>query len=452
MGKVKVLILSHISELLGGAERSMLDLFDDWVGKHDIEPEFIMREPARSLAGALKKRGWKYHVIDYGFWSDGAPPKTPEDKFFNSLRNTQAVIEIENIIKSSKPDIVMTNSIVCPWAALAAYYQETPHIWFIREYGDLDHGRVFVLGREKTFQDVDNLSDIVVSNSKSLAEHIRKYVSKEKVTTLYTPFKLEEFRQRSEQRVKSPFKHEDSLKLITTNNISPTKGQKEAVEAVGALKDSNVEICIMGTGDADCIGEIKAVAREYGVEDRVHFTGSKPDTLPYIKLADVGIMSSRKEAFGRATFECLATGKPVIGADTGATPEMVNPEVNGYLYEQGNSRDLADKISNYIKNRELLNQHGVAAKAMAEDMMSGKHSADNLFVKVESVLSSGVRKDNTKPINLTHELLKYPGLAKQYIDSAKIVSLHYMAYRRLRHIAKTVYFKLRSIAARVTGK
>ncbi len=42
---INVLVLSHISDMLGGAERSMLDVFDNLSKKYDVRPEFIMREP-----------------------------------------------------------------------------------------------------------------------------------------------------------------------------------------------------------------------------------------------------------------------------------------------------------------------------------------------------------------------------------------------------------------------
>lgn len=153
--KIKILVLSHISELLGGAERSMVDVFDYWAARYNIEPEFIVREPVKSLGPALDKRGWKYHALNYTFWSDGRPPVHPQQILHNAAQNARAVQAIEEIIAKSKPDVVMTNSIVCPWAALAAQNARVPHVWFAREYGDLDHGRVFEIGREKTWQDID---------------------------------------------------------------------------------------------------------------------------------------------------------------------------------------------------------------------------------------------------------------------------------------------------------
>src|SRR6185436_3087906 len=100
--KNKILVLSHISDLLGGAERSMLDVFDYWTAHYGIEPEFVLREPLKSLAPALEKRGWKYYPLRYTFWSDGRPPTQPQDILANAAHNARAVQAIEEIIRQSK--------------------------------------------------------------------------------------------------------------------------------------------------------------------------------------------------------------------------------------------------------------------------------------------------------------------------------------------------------------
>ncbi len=365
---LKLLVLSHISDLLGGAERSMLDTFDYWTEKYDIEPEFILRRPLKSLAGELKKRGWKYYDLDYTFWSDAVPPKKAEDIFQRSLQNNKAIMDIEAIIQESNPDVVMTNSIVCPWAALAAYFQKKPHVWFVREYGDLDHGRVFEMDRERTFTDIDSLSDLVVTNSRTLESHVAQYIPKVKLTTLYTPFKTEQLKQRATATINTPFADKDSLKLIITSNLAPSKGQLEAVEAVGQLtRDGyNVELCVIGSLDQkEYVRAIKDAAEKYDATHKVHLMGYQENPMPFIAASDVGIMASRKEAFGRTTFEYLLLGKPVVGADAGATPEMVKNAKNGYLYDPTSVKSLRDALEHYAKDRSLVAKHSKEAVRMA---------------------------------------------------------------------------------------
>lgn len=440
--KLKVLVLSHSSEL-GGAERSMIDLFDYWDKKGLVEPHFIIRRPLRNIVKELKHRKWKYDAIHYTNWSQRAPSTSAESLFRNAKANAKAVKEIESIIKELNPDMVMTNTIVSPWAALAAYFQNVPHVWFVREYGDIDHQHVFEMGRESTLQDIDSLSDLVVTNSKTLANHVEKYITPNKIQPLYTPFDLKKLIQKSTEIAKNPFKFEDSLKLVITGRISPTKGQDEAAKAIGQLSKEgyNLELCIIGT-PADPKDEIslKKTIEQYGIAERVHLLGHLPNPLSIIKLADIGIMASQQEAFGRVTFEYMATGRPVIGANSGATPELIDEGVNGFLYKKGDADDLAKKVLKYLKNRELVLEHGAAAKTKTATMMKGKYDAEMLFQRLQKVLISG-KTYPTRQVNYLHKLFDAPQVADKYIKESGALSIKRMIYNRTKNKLRPVLLR-----------
>ncbi|CAN5644062.1 glycosyltransferase family 4 protein [soil metagenome] len=443
MKKIKILVLSHISELLGGAERSMLDFLDDVSKKHDITPEFILREPIGSLADELKLRGWTYHPLSYTFWSDGRPPEKPEHIYNNAVQNARAITYMEDIIKKTKPELVLTNSVVCPWAALAAHYQGIPHVWFVREYGDLDHGRVFEIGRKSTLEDVGTLSELVVTNSLTLGQHIKKYVKSAKVTTLYTPFNIRAIQKRAQEKVSSPYKNKESLKLVITGNIAESKGHMEALEAVSQLtkEGHNVELCVIGkSGDPTYFKKLNTFVAENSLLKKIHFIGYKQNPLAYVSLADVGIMASRREAFGRVTFEYLVAGKPVIGAKSGATIEMVNNGKNGYLYQQGSPENLALKIKEYLKDSSKIQKHGNKSKEVAMKMMDGEYNSDVVFGKLLKVARSGAKAKN-RPVNFTHQWIEYLQIA----DNVGALSAKRLVKIRMRQHLKALYIKINRI-------
>jgi len=439
---MKVLILSHSSEL-AGAELSMLDLFDYWSQKGLIEPHFIIRRPIRGLAKELRKRRFSYTPLYYTNWSNRNPYqfRKAEDIYRNALFNTKAIFDIEKVISEFKPDVVMTNTIVSPWAALAAYFQQVPHVWFVREYGDVDHRHVFEIGREKMMEDIDTLSGLVVTNSKTLGRHVQKFINKDKIVPLYTPFNIDLLKQQSLEKAKSPFKNKNSLKLVITGRIAPTKGQADAAKAVGMLSrlGYDVELCIIGTpsDNADAESLHKAIER-YDISDKVRLVGHKSNPLAIVKHADVGVMASRGEAFGRVTFEYMSLGLPVIGANSGATPELVEDNKSGYLYRQGSPKNLADKLIYYAKDKELIKTHGKYAQAKTRRMMKSSNNADFLFLKIEKIVRDK-EKYVSRPLNYSHRWLEYPRVSAKYIKQSGVISLKRMIYHRLRHRAKWAY-------------
>jgi glycosyltransferase involved in cell wall biosynthesis len=450
---LKILVLSHSSEL-GGAERSMLDVFDYWVGQNLVEPYFIIRKPLKNMVPELKKRGWKYKTMYYTNWSQRTPSKRAEDVFRNATFNTKAIFQIEKIIKDIQPDAVMTNTIVSPWAAIAAHFQSVPHIWFVREYGDIDHQHIFELGREKMLQDIDTLSDLIVTNSETLAAHVAQYIPKEKIMPLYTPFDLDLLDRKRQQEVKNPFKRKDSLKLVITGRIAPSKGQDEAAEAIGRLvaEGHDLELCVIGLPSAEADAQtLKDVIAKYNIEDRVHLVGHQSNPLAILDKAHVGIMASKQEAFGRVTFEYMATGRPVVGANSGATPEMIDDGKNGYLYKRGNVNDLANKLKHYAKDHTLIEKHGQAARQKTQAMMNSKYNAQNVF----EVISKAVENSDIasrRALNFAHRWLEYPSIAQQYIEDSKAISIKRIAYLRVRHKLKLIYLRVTSLRGKDNGE
>lgn len=455
--KLKLLVFSHISNITGGAELSMLDVLDHLAKNYSIEPTFVIRNPLGTLVAELEKRGWPYHSFDYTFWSEANPPKNPEQIINAAKRNSATIKGVEDIIENIHPDLVLTNSVVCPWGAIAAYLKNIPHVWFVREYGDLDHGRIFELGRESTFQEVDHLSDIVVANSLALQKHLAQYINPNKLTTLYTPFDIASIVARSKSAEPiQPYTDTSSLKLVITGSVVPSKGQLEVVEAVGRLNKEglSVELCIVGRYDDKIYNKkINDAIQKYDIARKIHFTGFQTNPLTYVAKADVGIMTSRMEAFGRVTFEYIALGKPVVGARSGATPEMVHPNVNGFLYTPSDIDDLTNQIRKYASNHKLISKHGQASGNIALDMMKGDNNIDNFYQKLGSMVKTFDKNIPKKPpVHLIHHWLDYPLLSEQAIKDSRSYSFGAIAKSRLKNKIRPTYIRFKNARLKIFGK
>jgi glycosyltransferase involved in cell wall biosynthesis len=62
---------------------------------------------------------------------------------------------------------------------------------------------------------------------------------------------------------------------------------------------------------------------------------------PYYARAWVSALPAYREAFGLVLVEALACGTPVVGADHGAVPEVVDRDGIGVLFENGDERGVA---------------------------------------------------------------------------------------------------------------
>lgn len=58
------------------------------------------------------------------------------------------------------------------------------------------------------------------------------------------------------------------------------------------------------------------------------------------------------ESLGLVGIEAMACGCPVIGSDIGCLPEYIKEGITGFLFEPGNSHELAERIVDFYKLTE----------------------------------------------------------------------------------------------------
>jgi phosphatidyl-myo-inositol alpha-mannosyltransferase len=80
---------------------------------------------------------------------------------------------------------------------------------------------------------------------------------------------------------------------------------------------------------------------------------------PYYARAWVSALPAYREAFGLVLVEALACGTPVVGADHGAVPEVVDRDGIGVLFENGDSRGVARAL---LEGLELAGDPSTAAR------------------------------------------------------------------------------------------
>ena len=83
--------------------------------------------------------------------------------------------------------------------------------------------------------------------------------------------------------------------------------------------------------------------------------------------ADICIVPSLwPEPFGITAIEAMACGKPVIASRIGGLKDIVGHEENGFLFEPGNYKELAEKIKILIEDKEIRKKMGEKGRLKAE--------------------------------------------------------------------------------------
>lgn len=155
--------------------------------------------------------------------------------------------------------------------------------------------------------------------------------------------------------------------VMLAGRLTRWKGHKILFKALAELKDRPMRCLIVGDdqGRTAYRRELDAVVEKLGLQSIVHIVGNCRDMAAAYKLSDVVVSASTEpEAFGRVVAEAQAIGKPVIAPNHGAAPEILLPEITGWLAPPGDSHALAQALGMALdldtEARERLAQAAIA--------------------------------------------------------------------------------------------
>jgi glycosyltransferase involved in cell wall biosynthesis len=150
---------------------------------------------------------------------------------------------------------------------------------------------------------------------------------------------------------------DEPLKIVAACRHIPLKGLDLLIQAVALVRQwgTDVELTIYGHGETT--GEWQRLAARLDVEKAVRFAGVlSPGTEVYhaIAQAHVFAMPHRTTDFGRAFFDAMAGGTPVIAFRTMAAQGTVEEGVDGLLCPLDDVERLAAALRRCDQDRVLL--------------------------------------------------------------------------------------------------
>lgn len=139
------------------------------------------------------------------------------------------------------------------------------------------------------------------------------------------------------------------------------KGIDVLINALPYLNNPN-SFSINLVGKGELMEGIIDKVREMGLDGIVSFWGKIDDIRDAYRNTDVFILPSIWPENQPVTItEAMASKIPVIASNLGGVPELIEDEKTGYLFEAGDSRDLAQKMSEFILHPEKIKTYGEAA-------------------------------------------------------------------------------------------
>ncbi|VAV89276.1 D-inositol-3-phosphate glycosyltransferase, partial [hydrothermal vent metagenome] len=166
--------------------------------------------------------------------------------------------------------------------------------------------------------------------------------------------------------------------ILFVGRIQSHKGTDIAVQALSHLPDPPsdgsgriVLHIIGGTSGADGAGELercRQTTKRLGLEDRVRFFDPVPHRVlaDHYRAADVVIVPSRSESFGLVAAEAQACGTPVVGANTGGLPYVIDVAESGLLVDNHDPVAFATAIGAILEHPSFARRMSRSAVSFSQ--------------------------------------------------------------------------------------
>lgn len=369
---MRVCFISHSADRYG-AELALLELLRGLV-KLGVDCKVLVPERGPLLT-ALDQLHIEWRVISYPRWAAGSRRRGIFRRIMRTLGTLFWTIPIARTLVKWRCDVVYTNTVIIGAGALAAWLVGQPHIWHLHESGYCRE-RLFDLGKHAP-RLIDQLSASVIAISHAVENEYARYISPHKLRVIYQAVTLPETNESLRDRVENGRRYRCAI----VGSLQASKGQDEAIAALAELvrRGVDAELLIVGTGGNRFRNSLVQQVRYHSLEERVIFYGYAENPLPLIRAADVILVCSRFEAFGRVTVETMLVGKPIIGTASGGTRELIEDGKTGLLYTPGNYNELADKIQYLYENPEERAKLGAAALIWTEGRFSRNRYAKQVL-------------------------------------------------------------------------
>ncbi len=384
---MKIVFVTNYT-LLYGANRSLIDLI---LPLRDQGVESIVILPYEGdLTKLLAAEKIEILIEPFAHWMNIF---NDSGNFFQRIKNKNEfskkgkivnknnLISVEKLflkLKNRNVNLVYSNTSIINVGFELAKKLNVSHIWHIREFGDKDYSVVPYGGRKKLLSTIRKSNRVIfISNA------LKHYFQMDDFHNCNVVYNGVLSKQKSiNLKIDYPEGAETVFSIIGL--IMESKGQHNAIHAFAKLNREYpmTHLLVGGEGDAPMLGKL---IEQYELNEKVELLGYINNPLSIFIKSHAVLMCSKHEAMGRVTAEAFHCARPVIGFNSGATPELIEHMKNGILYDS-EIDGLYEAMKWVVLNRDAAKELGLKAREKAMQLYTTENYSQQIYAIIEKVL------------------------------------------------------------------
>lgn len=337
-------ILRVINSLnIGGAERSVVGNVPLHI-QNGIDMEVLLLTGKRTFfLEELEKKNIKIHVLGKN----------------NNVYNPLLIFKISKYINNY--DLIHVSLFpALYWVALAKIVTRSKTKLVFTEHSTHNkrmNSPFFRWVDRFIYKQYNHIVSITPEANFNLTKHLNgKYA----IATIYNGVDISKIKNGTKKKLNNVVPADKKI-ILQIAGFRAAKDQDTVIKSLSLLPQ---EYHVVFAGDGQRMNICKDLAKSLNVFDRISFLGLQNNVENILSCADVVVMSSHWEGFGRAAVEGMAAAKPVIATNVSGLSDIVGGA--GLLFEVGDYKKLAGIIRNLCKDEKFYNEIAVKCAERAE--------------------------------------------------------------------------------------
>jgi len=289
------------------------------------------------------------------------------------LSRSTALRRLTRLAEENRIQLIHSNTIwINPYAQKVGENLKIPVICHLRDLVRRDQVKKYALDKV----------DIIIPISNAVRKPLEEAgIEGAKIRRIYNGVDVSMFAHRKDV-LREDFPIRGYLVGIV-GQLSPRsqwKGQRDFIQAAARVIQhrSDVHFAVVGGDNSPAsassymsyIRELKKLAGDLGIADRVIFTGFRTDIPDVMTSLDILVSASWAEPFGRVIIEAMAAGKPVIATMSGGAPEIVQDGITGVLVPPRDPQAIARAALRMLQDSKIRQEMGRAGQRRAQEHFS----------------------------------------------------------------------------------
>lgn len=321
----------------------------------------------------IKKQGFVYHIV-------------PMARNISPIKDYKTFIQLKRLIKKGKYDLVHTQTSKAGLVGRLAARSSGKAI-IVHTCGGWPFHHLLSRPVRFFYILLERLAamwcDAIIAVSEKVGKEAVRFntAPPKKIFQIYNGIDLKRFYPydiEKRERFKKTLGIPQGRKIIgCISRLVPDKGIEIFLGAARELRGNNDLVFVLG-GDGPLREKFERSVLEWGLKDKVIFTGHLEDTVSCLNTFDIFCLPTLREGFGVVFAEAGACGVPVIASDIAPLDEIIKDGYTGILAPAGDVNAFVKAIERLLDVR-IRKEMGIHARQYIEEKFNAEDANRKMF-------------------------------------------------------------------------